>query len=138
VTDRSSGVAVVVWRRRPGLEVLLLHRRLFGESFAGDWAWTTPGGGREPDEPSAAAAARELHEETGLRAACRPVRSRIAAAQPGVEVDVFLAEVEADQPVRLSDEHDRYEWVQPDDLDRCLPAWVKEMYLEVLEEVARA
>lgn len=127
-----------MWRRRPRLEVLLLHRSLFGESFAGDWAWTTPGGGRDPDESPAATAARELYEETGLRLTCRPVRSRVAAAQPEMDVDVFVAEAEADQPVRLSHEHDRYEWVQPEGLDRCLPAWVKEMYLEVLEGVARA
>jgi len=31
--------------------------------------WFTPGGGLDPDEPPAAAAARELAEETGLRIA---------------------------------------------------------------------
>jgi 8-oxo-dGTP pyrophosphatase MutT (NUDIX family) len=133
VTDTSSGVAIVVWRRWPQLQVLLLHRSVFGESFAGDWAWTTPGGARQPDEQSAATAARELFEETGLRLSCVPVRSRVAAAQAGIDVDVFAAEADADQLVRLSDEHDRYEWVEPDDLHRCLPTWVQEMYLEVLE-----
>jgi 8-oxo-dGTP pyrophosphatase MutT (NUDIX family) len=138
VTDTSSGVAIVVWRRRPELEVLLLHRSLFGEDFGGDWAWTTPGGAREPDEPPAATAARELFEETGLTLSCVPVRSRVAIAQPGISVDVFAAEADAGQKVRLSNEHDRYEWVEPDGLRRCLPAWVQEMYLEVLELASRA
>ena len=137
VTDTSSGVAIVVWRRLPELEVLLLHRSAFGESFAGDWAWTTPGGAREPDEPAAAAATRELYEETGLRLSCTPVPSRLAAAQGGIDVEVFAAELDTDQPVRLSDEHDRHEWVQAADLDRCLPQWVRKMYLEVLESVRR-
>jgi 8-oxo-dGTP pyrophosphatase MutT (NUDIX family) len=138
VTDTSSGVAVVVWRRAPQLEVLLLHRRVFGEAFVGDWAWTTPGGAREPDEPPEAAAARELYEETGLRLRCRPVRSRVAAAQSGIDVEVFAAEGKADSTVVLSDEHDRYEWVPADELDRCLPRWVGEMYREVVESVSGA
>lgn len=123
-----------MWRRQPQLEVLLLHRSVFGESFAEDWAWTTPGGAREAGEPAAATAARELFEETGLELRCIPVASRVATAQHGIDVDVFTAEADGDQPVSLSDEHDRYEWVQPTDLDRCQPAWVYEMYLEVLEQ----
>ena len=138
VTDTSSGVAVVVWRRRAELEVLLLHRSLFGEDFNGDWAWTTPGGGREPDEPPAVTAARELSEETGLTLACRPVRSAVAEAQREIEVDVFVAEAAADADVRLSDEHDRYEWVRLDDLERCLPSWVGQMYREALNIVGQA
>ena len=137
VTD-TSGVAVVVWRRGPQLEVLLLHRRVLGEGFDGDWAWTTPGGAREPDERPSATAARELYEETGLDLTCSPVRSRVAAAQAEIDIDVFIAEVSADATIRLSDEHDRYEWAQSDDLERCLPRWVGEMYREVLERVSGA
>jgi len=133
VTDTSSGVAVVVWRREPQLKVLLLHRRVFGESFAGDWAWTSPGGAREPDESAAATAGRELFEETGLELECVPVAAPYGSAPPGFDVDVFVAEARADDIVFLSEEHDRYEWVDPDELDRCQPAWVPAMYLAVLE-----
>lgn len=132
MTDTSSGVAIVVWRRTPQLEVLLLHRSVFGTEFVGDWAWTTPGGAREPDESPAATAARELYEETGLRLVCRPVYSHVGAAHREIDVDVFTAEANADETIRLSAEHDRYEWVAPRNLDRCLPRWVGEMYQEVL------
>ena len=138
MTDTSSGVAILVWRRRPQSEVLLLHRSLFGENFAGDWAWTTPGGAREPDESPAETAARELYEETGLQLPCRPVRSAVAEAQREIDVDVFVALAPANEAVHLSDEHDRYEWVRPEDLNRCLPAWVAEMYREVLELIGQA
>jgi 8-oxo-dGTP pyrophosphatase MutT (NUDIX family) len=137
MTDTSSGVAIVVWRRAPDLEVLLLHRSAVGEEFVGDWAWTTPGGAREPDEPPAATAARELYEETGLSLTCEPVRSLVGAALPEVEVDVFAAEATPDEEIRLSDEHDRYEWVH-DNLDRCLPPWVGEMYQEIIGLVSDA
>jgi 8-oxo-dGTP pyrophosphatase MutT (NUDIX family) len=114
-----------------------LHRRVFGESFMGDWAWTTPGGAREPGESAAETAGRELFEETGLRLECIPVVSPYAAAPPGFDVHVFVAEARADDAVALSDEHDRHEWVQQDQLDRCRPAWVQAMYLEVLEVAGR-
>jgi 8-oxo-dGTP pyrophosphatase MutT (NUDIX family) len=137
VKETSSGVAIVVWRRQPQLEVLLLHRSLFRESLGGNWAWTTPGGAREPGETAAATAERELFEETGLRLTCIPVDSRVGAVEAGIEIVVFAAEASAGERVQLSDEHDRYEWVQPKDLDRCQPTWVREMYLEVLQLVSR-
>ena len=36
------------------------------------------------------------------------------------------------------DEHDRYEWVQPEELTRCLPAWVSLVYAEVLGRLGLA
>jgi 8-oxo-dGTP pyrophosphatase MutT (NUDIX family) len=132
VGAREEGVVIVVWRRTPALEVLLLHRGHFRSDFDGDWAWTTPGGGREPDEAPAEAAARELFEETGLSLYCERVESEVASNQPRLDASVFAAEAPSDAAVVLSDEHDRYEWVDPDDLTRCLPAWVHETYREVL------
>ena len=47
-------------------------------------------------------------------------------------VAVFVAEAPTGAEIRLSDEHDRHEWVRPQQLTRCLPAWVREMYDDVL------
>ncbi len=132
MTDTSSGVAVVVFRREPRLEILLLHRSVFGEAFAGDWAWTTPGGAREPGESAAETARRELFEETGLRLECVEVAAPYTAAPPGFDVAVFAAEAAEDDQVSLSPEHDRYEWVEPREFGRCRPAWVAAMYREAL------
>ncbi len=51
-----------MWRRGAGgeLEVLLVHRPRYDD-------WTVPKGKLEPGETHAAAAVREVEEETGLR-----------------------------------------------------------------------
>jgi len=48
---------------------------------------------------------------------------------------VFEAEAPADAEITLSSEHDRFEWVTPSELTRCLPAWVGSTYREVLEQL---
>lgn len=133
--ERESGVAVVVWRRSPHVEVLLLHRGLFGPSFGGEWAWTTPGGRRDVREDPQDAAERELLEETGLALTCTRVGSPTAAAQRDFDLSVYAAEATDDASVQLSDEHDRYEWVEPEELTRCLPTWVHAMYADVLRSI---
>jgi 8-oxo-dGTP pyrophosphatase MutT (NUDIX family) len=135
MTETERGVSVVVWRRAPRLEMLLLHRNLFGADFEGDWAWTSPGGAQDGDETAASAAQRELWEETGLRLDCTAAVSHVSTAQPGFDLAVFVAEASVEDVVVLSDEHDRYEWVELDEVQRCMPAWVAEMYREVLAHV---
>ena len=138
MTDTDEGVAIVVWRRTSRLEVLLLHRAAFGTAFEGDWAWTSPGGARDHGETPERAAWRELREETGLELDCEAFESQVARARLDVDVAVFVAEASADDVVALSDEHDRYEWVAVDEVERCLPTWVADVYREVLARVPRA
>lgn len=133
---RETGVAIIVWRRAAGnLETLVLHRSLFPPDYSGDWAWATPGGGREVGESARGAATRELREETGLAVECRAVTSTVAAGLADIDVFVFEAEAPADATIELSDEHDRFEWVRTSELSRCLPSWVSAMYREVLEQL---
>ena len=132
MSGADAGVAIVIWRRAPHPEVLLLHRAAFGAAFEGDWAWTSPGGARRHGESSDVAARRELREETGLELDLDAVDSRVALAQREVDVAVFAAEAQADDVVVLSDEHDRYEWVAVGEVKRCLPAWVADVYREAL------
>jgi 8-oxo-dGTP pyrophosphatase MutT (NUDIX family) len=62
VTDVVQAAGGVVWRRNAAgeLEILLVHRPRYDD-------WTVPKGKLEPGETHAAAAAREVEEETGLR-----------------------------------------------------------------------
>lgn len=76
------------WKVRQAVRVIVLaddHVLLFEDSdpaYAGIRWWVTPGGGIDPGETEAAAAVRELDEETGLVVAEKnlvgPVSRRVA------------------------------------------------------------
>jgi 8-oxo-dGTP pyrophosphatase MutT (NUDIX family) len=61
-TEIVQAAGGVVWRRSEDgeLEILLVHRPRYDD-------WTVPKGKLEPGETHAAAAVREVEEETGLR-----------------------------------------------------------------------
>jgi RimJ/RimL family protein N-acetyltransferase/8-oxo-dGTP pyrophosphatase MutT (NUDIX family) len=113
--DEPIGATVVV--RRPGGDVLLLHRAVNGADHAGDWAWTSPAGCRFPGEAILPGALRELAEEAGLSGvAITPVdlsgRWGLFTAEVGAETEVTLVDVE----------HDRFEWVPATEAyPRCTP-----------------
>jgi 8-oxo-dGTP pyrophosphatase MutT (NUDIX family) len=103
-----------------GPEVLLLRRN--GRRGGGLHPVT---GKAEPGEPIAAAAAREVLEETGIaghvvdlgfRHQFRTPRGKVA------EEHAFLLEAPAGADVRISDEHVAYEWAGPEEARRAL-AW---------------
>jgi 8-oxo-dGTP pyrophosphatase MutT (NUDIX family) len=116
-----AGATVVVFRRTGrGVEYLLLHRGDAGADDAGDWVWTPPAGEREAGESVERCAARELEEETGLRIA-GSLDCAEASGWPA-----YLVEAPDGWEVRLSDEHDRFEWLPLEAaLARVLPEVVR-------------
>lgn len=119
--EAPFGATVVVWRRGPlGAQVLLLHRAHHGPEHEGDWAWTPPSGARWPGEDPWTCARRELFEETRLALPLAPVGHG--------EGDwlLFIAEASIDASVTLDDEHDRFEWLDPEAaFARCAPPKVE-------------
>ena len=131
MTDvRTMIVDVYVLRMRAGTrmpEVLVL-RRSAGERCAG--TWETVHGHIDEGEAPAAAALRELREETGLAAERLYNVSRVEtfylhARDLLALIPVFCAFVPALAPVTLSGEHDRCEWLDPDEAARRF-AWPRE------------
>jgi 8-oxo-dGTP pyrophosphatase MutT (NUDIX family) len=116
--EPPHGATIVLASRAPeGWRYVLLHRAHHGPDYNGDWAWTPPSGSRKPGEALAACAARELEEETGLRATPQPVRTQ------DVGWAVFALEVPwGTQVTADGTEHDRLEWVTYDEARRrCRP-----------------
>lgn len=102
----------------PSRERVLLLKRT--EPRGGLWQPVT--GRVEDGERPDRAAVRELMEETGLELPVQPIDAPHAFALGGLEGDPkvmreypFVARASDDAVVRLSDEHDAFEWVTPSD-----------------------
>jgi lipoyl(octanoyl) transferase len=101
---------------RRGDEFLVARRAIEGY-------WHVVSGGVEPGEEPEAAAARELLEETGLRAeALREIGGFDYAREawepdPGMHCSVraFVADAPPGWEPQLDDEHDEYRWCGADD-----------------------
>jgi lipoyl(octanoyl) transferase len=110
VTSRTHEVFVVV---RRGEEFLVVHRTPRGGSY-----WHGIAGGLEDGESYAAAAARELLEETGLAAQpveiAPPFVYRTDAAPDGITVGCYLVDVAYGWEPALNEEHDEYRWLSRD------------------------
>jgi dihydroneopterin triphosphate diphosphatase len=119
---------VYVLRMGAGVTEALVLRRAPGERCAG--TWETVHGHIDEGETPVAAALRELREETGLTPERLYNVSRVEAfylhARDVVAlIPVFCAIVAPLAQVALSGEHDRGEWLAPDEAARRF-AWPRE------------
>jgi 8-oxo-dGTP pyrophosphatase MutT (NUDIX family) len=103
---------VFVFVRR-GHEFLVLHRSPENDAY-----WHGVAGGVEDGESFAAAAARELQEETGLVAEPVPLEHRFRYEQ--VDVECFLADAPARWEPELDWEHDDYRWCNAEEAEGLL------------------
>jgi 8-oxo-dGTP pyrophosphatase MutT (NUDIX family) len=106
---RRHEVVVVV---RRGTQLLVLER-----SQARGGYWNLVAGGVEDGESATEAAARELEEETGLRASVRPLGLDLQYEGPSgpVRVDSFVADATPAWEPALDDEHVAYRWCDLDE-----------------------
>jgi len=109
-------VDVYVLRDAPADPAVLVLRRARAGRSPG--TWEAVHGTIESGETAVQAALRELREETGLAPARLYNASRVEAfyrhAQDEVAlIPVFVALVAADAAVRVSAEHDAFEWLAP-------------------------
>ena len=130
--EPPTGAMIVVYRRDSGQPTfLLLHRKMFGPDFVGDWAWGPPSGARYPGEDIDACAARELMEETGLSL------SLIQVCGDAANWYVYLAETDYTEP-RLSNEHDRFDWLPYDEAaSRIAPEIVRTEFASAVSQLAQ-
>jgi dATP pyrophosphohydrolase len=122
VTVKTHKIVVFVARPRgDGRHEFLQLRRRGDEPLAG--TWQTVRGSIEPGETAAAAAIRELREETAVR----PVEFyRLGTVETFYDLSsdaiwhgaAFFALLAADATVTLNDEHDASRWVDETEIDR--------------------
>lgn len=108
-------VQVFVYRRNPGLEVLVLKRaRPSKADLAEDWQPVT--GNVERHEQIRAAAIRECAEEISCDVDPEPLGLTFTYEKNGQRFHetIFAGGVPRDEVVELSDEHTAHEWLSPD------------------------
>ncbi len=115
MTDvRVALVDVLVLRRRAALEILMLRRAAGGRNPG---SWESVHGKIDAGETPVEAARREVHEETGtaggdlynlshVESFYRHERDEVAL------IPAFAFLVPGDATVRLSNEHDEWEWLE--------------------------
>ena len=89
-------------------QVLLIQRA----KAPWDGAWSLPGGRLEPGETAEECAARELHEELGLRVYALRPRAKLVLGEGKFRLQVFGTEA-FEGEITPNDEISGYRWVPP-------------------------
>ena len=134
----SFAVSVYVARRQADATPLwlLMRRREDGSGYGGVWQQVT--GSLEAGESPVEAAPREVGEETGLPVLeLWSVDAIETFYEPGSRSiwmnPVFLAIV-GDGDVRLSEEHDAFDWLGTADALERVPFWQQRSNLRLMDE----
>lgn len=91
--------------------ILAIRRSAASSQFGGNW--DLPGGKVDSGESFDVALVREVAEETGLSIVLTGVAGATEYDCPNVRLAVLFIEAAAQSgEVRLSSEHDKYEWVE--------------------------
>ena len=98
--------------RDAGGRCLVLRRSMASKHHAGMWEF--PGGKLDPGETFDVALLREIREETGLEAQLTRVAGAGESEMPERMIAYIFMEARAEcAEVRLSDEHDSFQWIEP-------------------------
>jgi 8-oxo-dGTP pyrophosphatase MutT (NUDIX family) len=96
-----------------GLKVLLLKRNQDLVNERSPWTWDLPGGHIDPGETAFSAAKREVTEETKIDL---KFLLRMGTDSNIGKLTYFYVSDDWSGPIELSDEHEDYKWVSPNDL----------------------
>lgn len=102
-------------------EILLL-RRAAHDSMPG--AWEVPGGGLEFGEKPEDGVKREVKEESGLEVTViKPLGiTHSLSLKKGIQKDIlrigFLCQALDTEKITLSPDHDAYQWINPDKIEK--------------------
>ena len=96
-----------------GLKVLLLKRNQDLVNERSPWTWDLPGGHIDRDETAFSAAKREVTEETKIDL---KFLLRMGTDSNIGKLTYFYVSDDWSGPIELSDEHEDYKWVSPNDL----------------------
>jgi 8-oxo-dGTP pyrophosphatase MutT (NUDIX family) len=96
-----------------GLNILLLKRNTEHVNERSPWTWDLPGGHIDPGETALSAAKREVAEETNIDL---KFLLRMGKDSNIGKLTYFYVSDDWSGPIELSDEHEQYKWVSPNDL----------------------
>lgn len=106
--------------RGDGVAILLQHRAPWSHQGG---TWALPGGARDHDESSVAAALREAHEEAGLRPRQLTVRGTVLTARVPAKrgtpwtYTIVVADTDTELDTVPNRESAELQWVSEDDVD---------------------